>query len=150
LSPFLLKVKLLGGIAPIWSLDTGSAGLDIPAAEDASIASKGRTIIPCGFATEFPEPFVALLYDRSGLAANRGLHVIAGVIDASYRGEWKVCLYNTDIEPYTIRKGERIAQCIFLNRLRPGIEVVSELSDSVRGARGFSSGMRPPSPVPSV
>lgn len=138
---FWLKIKKLDGVLPQWSDDDGDAGLDIPISQDMMLAPGQISKIPCGFATEFPDPFVALLRDRSGLAAKNGIHVLAGVIDANYRGEWCLIIINHGIVPYMARRGECLAQAIFVNRVRPRITEVTELSDSSRAARGFSSGV---------
>jgi dUTP pyrophosphatase len=62
-----------------------------------------------------------------------------GVIDSGYRGEWKVMLSNDSQLIWEIKRGDRIAQVVFLPVFHPLIELVSDLGDSVRGADGFGS-----------
>lgn len=134
-----LRVKLLHPQAqPPARQHAHDAGLDIYAPLDAVIAPGQRQTIPLGFATEFPTDMVALFHDRSSLGA-KGIHCLAGVIDASYRGEWKIVLLNTSQEPCHIQAGDRIGQCIF-QRVEPvEIVTVDQLSTSTRGEGGFGS-----------
>ena len=97
---FSLKVKRLDcPIDPSWSDDDGNAGLDIRIAEPVVLAPGEVKMVRCGFATEFPSPWVALLRDRSG-HGKRGIHVLGGVIDANFRGEWHVILANVNLNSY--------------------------------------------------
>ncbi len=114
------------------------AGIDLYANETRTLAPGERHVFSTGIAVEFPEGYVALLWDRSGLGS-KGIHRLAGVIDAGYRGEWKVVLLNTTREPFEIRQGDKIIQCL-LHAFAPAeIVEVSELSDTDRGATGFGS-----------
>lgn len=136
---FRLNVRLLNADAkPPERLRPEDAGLDLAAIEDFSISPGERRTCGLGFATEFPAIYVAVLRDRSSLGS-RGLHCLAGVIDASYRGEWKVVLLNTSTEIISIKKGERIAQCLFLPVPLVDVQVVDQLPSSDRGAGGFGS-----------
>jgi len=92
-----------------------------------------------GLASEIPNGWYVSIRDRSGLAVNFGLHVLAGVIDAGYRGEWKMTLVNLSKKSYKITKGERIAQGILLPSPQAKIVEVNKLSDSKRGEKGFGS-----------
>lgn len=114
------------------------AAFDITTNESFTLQPGERHTFTTGFASEFSPEYVALLRDRSSLGS-KGIQVLAGVIDASYRGEWKVVLLNTGSEPYEIKAGERIAQCLMVPV--PAFEVaeVEELAESDRGASGFGS-----------
>ena len=92
-----------------------------------------------GIASEIPKGWYVSIRDRSGLAVNFGLHVLAGVIDAGYRGEWKMTLINLSKKAYRITKGERIAQGILLPSPQAKIIEVKKLTDSKRGEKGFGS-----------
>lgn len=96
-----------------------------------------------GIKTEFEKGHVALIYARSGLALKKGLAPAnkVGVIDADYRGEWKVLLHNHTDVPQIIEDGERIAQVVFQEVETPFFEDVEEdeLSDTIRGEGGFGS-----------
>ena len=82
-----------------------------------------------------------MIADRSSLAS-RGLKTAGGVIDAGYRGEVQVVLWNLSREAITLRPGDRIAQMLLLPVGLAAVREVSELSDSSRGAGGFGSSGR--------
>merc|ERR1719319_237928 len=86
-----------------------------------------------------PHGTYARLAPRSGLAWKHGIDVFAGVIDADYRGEVKVILYNTQDEAFTVKTGDRIAQLILEQIATPEVAVVEDLEASVRGSGGFGS-----------
>lgn len=135
---FNVKIKLLdGGVLPEWH-DMGDAGLDLRSAVDMVIESSGAGLIPLGFCTEFAPQYVALIKDRSGLAL-KGVYTHGGVIDSSYRGEWKVIVENTSKANWHIYKGDRIAQAIFIPCFHLIITRADKLSDSWRGIGGFGS-----------
>lgn len=75
---------------------------------------------------------------RSGLAT-KGIHVGAGIIDWGYRGELKIILHNISNIPFDIKKGDRIAQGIVRFKPTTEIEVVEDLSETIRGTNGFGS-----------
>lgn len=118
-----------------------AAGFDLQAAVDEpTVLNPGeRKLIPTGFAMAMPQTLEAQIRPRSGLAYKHGITVLnsPGTIDADYRGEVKVLLINHGSEPFTIERGERIAQMVI--QLVPHIYIleVDELSDTDRGAGGF-------------
>ena len=122
-----------------------AAGLDVVAGvlEDAplELAPGARALIPTGFALELPAGCEAQLRPRSGLALKSGVTILnsPGTIDADYRGEVKVLLVNLGAEPFTVRRGERIAQLVVASVEHARIEPVSELGDTPRGEGGFGS-----------
>src|SRR3989344_2853663 len=87
---------------------TGDAGLDFFSNQDVTIQPNQRHAVATGIAMAIPFGYVGLLWDRSGLAAKNGMTLLGGVIDASYRGEIKVIMYNTSTEPLVITKGMKI------------------------------------------
>lgn len=114
------------------------AGYDISTVETYTLKPGERKPFATGIAAEFPHGFVALFRDRSSMAA-KGIHALGGVIDANYRGEWKVVLINLTDEPFTINAGDRIVQCLF-RRIEPfDVVEVQSLTDSDRGHGGFGS-----------
>jgi len=122
----------------------GSAGMDLSACIDEDILIKrGETVlIPTGIAIALPDNnSVCYIYARSGLSIKNGIMLAngVGVIDSDYRGEIKVGLINLGKSDYIIKKGDRIAQMVFAPVLRAETEVVSELSETERGAGGFGS-----------
>jgi dUTP pyrophosphatase len=120
-----------------------AAGLDLRAAVATPIEIKPMQtlLIPCGFAMEIPAGYEVQVRARSGLSSRHGLTLIngTGTIDADYRGEISVPLVNLGSKPYTITRGERVAQMI-VHKL-PDIEIIEsdELSDTERGQAGFGS-----------
>lgn len=120
----------------------GDAGLDLSAAEPASLAAGRRASVGTGLAVEIPAGCAGLVLPRSGLAARHGITIpnAPGLIDAGYRGELRVLLLNTDPESaFTVEVGDRIAQLVVVRvELGPVIEA-QELARSGRGARGFGS-----------
>jgi dUTP pyrophosphatase len=123
----------------------GDAGLDLYAAESATIAPGERATVATGIALEIPAGFAGLVLPRSGLAARHGIALVnaPGLIDSGYRGEVKVLLLNTDrADTFEVSPGDRIAQLLLspVTEARP-VEV-SELELSARGAGGFGSSGR--------
>jgi len=114
------------------------AAFDISTIESYTLQPGERHLFGTGIAAEFPAEYVALFRDRSSLGS-KGITVLAGVIDASYRGEWKVVLLNTSQEPYEIKAGDRIAQCLFLPVPTVEVKETAELPGSDRAAGGFGS-----------
>lgn len=135
-----ILIKLLHPNAKIPTLGTDqSAGYDLYAVEDTVIEPDGRWAIPLGFATVLPEDIHGRIESRSGLALNKGALVATGVIDADYRGEWKVIMYNYSSTPLEIKVGERIAQVVLRPTIQRKFEAVDELQESARGTGGFGS-----------
>ncbi len=120
-----------------------AAGADLYACMERAVTIQaGETeFIKTGIAMEVPEGFAGLIYARSGLACKKGLAPAnkVGVIDADYRGEIMVALYNHSKESVTVEHGERIAQMVITPYLRADFLEVDELSDTVRGEGGFGS-----------
>jgi dUTP pyrophosphatase len=98
-----------------------------------------RKLIPTGFAMAMSGDLESQIRPRSGLAYKHGITCLnsPGTIDADYRGEVKVLLINHGKEPFTITRGERIAQMVF--QLIPAVVITeaAELPDTVRGVGGF-------------
>ena len=120
-----------------------SAGMDLKANVDEPvvIAPLERAMIPTGLFIELPEGYEAQIRPRSGLAAKFGITVLntPGTIDADYRGEIKVILVNLSKEPFTVQRGERIAQMVVAEHKRVEWEDAQELSHTARGEGGFGS-----------
>ena len=120
-----------------------SAGMDLRAniSEPITLKSLERTIVKTGLFIELPIGFEAQVRPRSGLAAKKGITVLnsPGTVDADYRGEIGVILVNLSNEAFTIQNGERIAQLIIAKHERADWELVSQLSETVRGEGGFGS-----------
>ncbi len=118
-----------------------AAGLDICAAveKDVVLSPSQVGLIPTGFAMALPAGFEAQVRPRSGLAITHGIGIInsPGTIDADYRGEIQIALINFGSAPYTIRRGDRIAQLIINQVIRATPRVVSQLDRTTRNSKGF-------------
>ena len=86
-----------------------------------------------------PDNLAGLIWPRSGLSVKKGIDVLAGVIDAGYRGEIMVCLYNTSDEDVEIKRGDRIGQMIFQEVPVISLQLREQLGSSQRGSNGFGS-----------
>jgi len=119
----------------------GSAGMDLHAHLETSVtlAPLERQLIPTGLHIELPQNYEAQIRPRSGLAAKHGISVVnsPGTIDSDYRGEIKVCLVNLSNDAFEVKPGERIAQMVVAQYTQVTLELVEELSDTVRGSGGF-------------
>ncbi len=119
----------------------GSAGMDIRAAvtSDVIIQPGDVEIIPAGFIIELPQGYEAQIRPRSGLAAKYGIGVLnaPGTIDSDYRGEVKIILMNFGKKPFTVRRGDRIAQMVVAPYTRVAWNEVDRVNETDRGAGGF-------------
>jgi len=120
-----------------------AAGLDLVAAveEPLTLPPLGRALVPTGLAMALPPGYEAQVRPRSGLAAKHGVTVLnsPGTIDADYRGEVKVILVNLSDTPFTIVRGERIAQMVIAPVSRARLVETEALDATIRGAGGFGS-----------
>jgi len=146
MSAILVKIKLSRGMsAPTYATE-GSAAVDLRAALDEGdtviLLPGERYVFPTGISIA-PErtDVVAIVAARSGLGVKHGIVPAngIGVIDADYRGEIHVCLRNNGSEPFTVTRGDRIAQLMFLPVLTAGFIEVDELDETARGTGGFGS-----------
>ena len=121
----------------------GAAGFDIQAFLEAPMCLPpgGRALVPTGLFLQVPEGYEAQVRARSGLAIHYGIGLVNGfgTVDADYRGEYIVPLYNDSGEPRTVENGERIAQMVLLPCRTLTFELSGELGDTDRGAAGFGS-----------
>ena len=122
-----------------------AAGLDLLAAVDENsplvLAPGKHALVPTGLTIALPSGSEAQVRPRSGLAARHGVTVLnsPGTIDADYRGEIGVILINHGEAPFTIRRGERIAQMVIALVVRVELVVAAALSTTDRGSGGFGS-----------
>ncbi len=119
------------------------SGFDLKSKVDTILNPGQIQVVACGFKMSVPVGYEGQVRPRSGLAAKFGIGVLnsPGTIDSGYRGEVCVILVNHSTAPYTIHRGDRIAQLV-INKLPPvEVELVSEsdLSQTERGEKGFGS-----------
>ncbi len=124
-------------------MSDGAAGCDLFAAIDSEIciAPGARSLIPAGFAIELPFGFEAQIRPRSGLALHSGVTCLnsPGTIDSDYRGPVCVILVNHGREPFTVKRGDRIAQMV-ISRVESALfNVVERLDATSRATGGFGS-----------
>lgn len=119
----------------------GAAGMDVLAAEDATLVPGARHAIATGLALAIPPGFEIQVRPRSGLALQHGITVpnTPGTIDSDYRGELKVILINHGVKDFTVRRGDRIAQLVLAPVTRATWLKVDELESTERGEGGFGS-----------
>jgi dUTP pyrophosphatase len=116
-----------------------AAGLDIYAIEALTIQPAERVLARTGLAVAIPEGYYGRLAPRSGLATQKGLDTLAGVIDADYRGEVLCLLYNAGDESIQLPAQSKICQLILEKIITPTAIWADEISDTVRGGGGFGS-----------
>lgn len=139
-----LKVKRLNDRNPLplpaYMTDFAS-GMDLLADIESSIEIKPfeRVIIPTGLIFEIPEGYEGEIRPRSGLAIKHGITVLntPGTIDADYRGEVKIILINLGDKPYTINRGDRIAQLVLKEVIRAKVIETKEITITNRNTGGF-------------
>jgi dUTP pyrophosphatase len=140
----VIPVRLLregaGDLLPAYQTE-GAAGMDLRADIDEEIVlpPMGRAMIPTGISVALPAGVEAQVRPRSGLAARHGVTCLnsPGTIDSDYRGEILVILINLGNEPFSVRRGDRIAQLVFATALRASLRVVDDLDVTRRGEGGF-------------
>lgn len=121
----------------------GAAGMDLRAAisESVTLQPGERRLIPTGLAIALPMGYEAQVRPRSGLALKAGITCLnsPGTVDSDYRGELSVILINLGAEPFTLRRGDRIAQMVIAAHERTQWSEVTQLPPSARGQGGFGS-----------
>ena len=151
----LIKIVLKNGVATPKYATELSAGFDLTAYsvipipnqpahithDGFSIPPQSRILVGTGLFIELPKGKVLDIRTRSGMALKEGVFVLnsPGTIDADYRGEIGVILYNTNVHPVFYKFGDRICQAVILDHYQAEFEVVESLSDTVRGDDGFGS-----------
>ena len=122
-------------------MSPGASGLDLPAAVEGEItlAPGEIRLIPTGLALAIPPGFEGQVRPRSGLALKHGISLInsPGTIDSDYRGELGLAIINQGQKPYTIRRGDRLAQLVIQKVYQAAIQVVDDLDNTDRAAGGF-------------
>lgn len=118
-----------------------ASGMDLSAAveQETVIAPGQRCLVPTGFRVEIPVGYEGQVRPRSGLALKWGISMAntPGTIDADYRGELKVIMINLGQEPFTVKRGDRIAQLVIAPVVQARVLEAEELEDSARSEGGF-------------
>jgi dUTP pyrophosphatase len=118
-----------------------SAGMDICAAvaSDLTLQKGDIALLPSGFAIALPPGFEAQIRPRSGLAVKHGIGLVnsPGTIDADYRGEVKIAVINLGQAPYTVHRGDRVAQMVIQKVYQADLQPVQQLDETSRNTGGF-------------
>lgn len=117
------------------------AGYDLSTVVDFALQPNERKVIPTGISMSLPSGYVGMVCPRSGLAAQYGIMVVnaPGIIDAGYRGEIKVILFNSGYESKNFKQNDRIAQLVIMKLGDLPVEEVNSLDSTERGTGGFGS-----------
>lgn len=138
-----IQIKLLDKDLPMPRYShEGDAGLDLPSRIDFVLEPGERATIPTGVAVAIPRGYAGFVLPRSGLAARHGIALVnsPGLVDAGYRGEMAIVMINTDkLEPFHIKRGDRIAQLVIQSVIEATTVEVDELDSTSRGEGGFGS-----------
>lgn len=138
----ILKVFLRSDKAKVPTKGSAlAAGYDIYASEAGKVPAHGQAMIGTDLTVIVPVGCYGRVAPRSGLAAKHGISTGAGVVDADYRGEIKVILFNHSDVDFAIEAGDRIAQLVLEKILLTEIQAISaeELDETDRGEGGFGS-----------
>lgn len=134
-----MKVKKLDprALLPVRAHPTDS-GADLFALERTVLPPHTITKVHTGIAVELPENTSGIIWGKSSVES-KGIKAMAGLVDAPYRGELIVCMYNLNEHEFVFEAGQKVAQLVVLPTLYPSFEEVAELSDTTRGQGGFGS-----------
>lgn len=135
-----IEVKIIGRFTPKYQ-SKQAAGCDLYAdIDDPIVLEPGKyNIVPTGVRLELPQGYEAQVRPRSGMAMKYGIGILnaPGTIDADYRGEVKVILFNFGQESFRIESGDRIAQLVFNRVVQAQFILVDKLKETKRGSGGF-------------
>jgi len=138
-----VKIKFTRGMSSPEYATKGSAAVDLRAGleegEEVVIKPSEKALIPTGLAISLPESTVAIIAPRSGLGVKKGISLSngIGIIDSDYRGEICVGLINHGKEDFVIKRGDRIAQMMFMPVYTAEFLPVETLDETERGEGGF-------------
>ena len=135
---FQKTCRIVGPFTPSYS-HPGDAGADLKASESSKVPARSKCLVPTGLRIALPEGHVGLVWPRSGLAVKHSIDCGAGVIDAQYRGEIKVLLFNHSDKDFSIEPGDRIAQLLIQKVESIQFLRVDNLDDTERNEGGFGS-----------
>lgn len=138
-SPPLLIKKLSPAATTPTRGSAHAAGYDLYAAAATTIPARGKALVSTQLAIATPQGTYGRIAPRSGLAAKHFIDTGAGVIDADYRGEVKVLLFNHAEADFKVEVGDRVAQLVLERVYTPEVLEVESLEESARGAGGFGS-----------
>lgn len=134
-----MKVKKLSPLAKLpQRAHPTDSGADLFALERTVLPARAITKVHTGIAVELPENTSGIIWGKSSVES-KGIKAMAGLVDAPYRGELIVCMYNLNEQDFVFEAGQKVAQLVVLPTLYPAFEEVCELTDTSRGEGGFGS-----------
>lgn len=135
----VIRVKKLDPNAklPLRAHATDS-GADLFALTRTVLPPRAITHVHTGVCVELPEQTSGVIWGKSSVES-KGIKAMAGLVDAPYRGELIVCMYNLNETEFVFEAGQKVAQLVVLPTLYPSFEEAAELSDTTRGSGGFGS-----------
>ena len=130
-------------VEPKYNYESDS-GFDLHSTEEIIVEGFGRALVPTGLAFDIKDGHEIQVRSKSGLAINQGLFVLnsPGTVDSGYLGEVKAIIFNTNKEPFTIKKGMKGAQGVLCPVVKgKWVELIKqkELKEKDRGDNGFGS-----------
>ena len=114
------------------------SGADLFALTRTVLPARSTTHVHTGIAVELPENTSGIIWGKSSVES-KGIKAMAGLVDAPYRGELIVCMYNLNDTEFVFEEGQKVAQLVVLPTLYPTFEQADELSDTSRADGGFGS-----------
>lgn len=114
------------------------SGADLFALERTVLAPRAITHVHTGVCVELPENTSGIIWGKSSVES-KGIKAMAGLIDAPYRGELIICLYNLNETEFVFEAGQKVAQLVVLPTVYPAFTEAEELSDTARASGGFGS-----------
>lgn len=135
-----VKVKRLRGdaVLPRYAHE-GDAGMDLFSVEDCVVKKGERKLISTGISCELPPGYFASVRGKSGLAFKKGISILGGVIEWTYRGDYGVIVLNTGVEDFVVKAGDKIAQVVIAPVAQAEVVEVGSLGESVRGDGAWGS-----------
>ena len=134
-----MKVKKLSPLAKLpQRAHPTDSGADLFALERTVLPARAITKVHTGIAVELPENTSGIIWGKSSVES-KGIKAMAGLVDAPYRGELLVCMYNLNDSEFVFEAGQKVAQLVVLPTLYPSFEEVDDLSGTARGTGGFGS-----------
>lgn len=138
-----VKIELLDGCADLMPVKAheDDAAFDLRSRVDMILPVRRSVLVPAGFKMELPVGFEAQIRPRSGLALKHDIMLTnsPGTIDAGYRGEVGIIIYNGGEKEFEVKRGDRIAQMVICKLPEVTLCQVDDLSASLRGEGGFGS-----------
>lgn len=139
MNPITIKVKKLDPRALLpHRVHPTDSGADLFALERTVLPARTVVKVRTGIAVELPENTSGIIWGKSSVES-KGIKAMAGLVDAPYRGELLVCMYNLNETDFVFEAGQKVAQLVVLPTIYPAFEETDTLSDTARGAGGFGS-----------